>query len=99
MHPELGSRPWVAYIVPFSYPWGQAGSRRVDGICRSIAATGRDVLVVAMPRDSSIDGEGLSVVSADPHSGGTVHTISRRPHPSNRFMRQWDYHVAAAREA
>jgi glycosyltransferase involved in cell wall biosynthesis len=36
---------WVAYVGPFQFPWGQPGSRRVDGVARSLAALGYDVIV------------------------------------------------------
>lgn len=42
---RIGSRPWVVIVGPFSYPWGQAASRRVHGIAQSIVETGRDVVV------------------------------------------------------
>lgn len=57
-------RPFVAYVGPFQFPWGQAGSRRVYGIARSLMAAGRDVVVVngaaepAAPRLLESDGEG-----------------------------------------
>jgi len=38
-------KSWIAYVGPFSFPWGQAGSRRVCGIARSIADAGYDVVV------------------------------------------------------
>ncbi|MFG1779340.1 glycosyltransferase [Micromonospora sp. NPDC049048] len=40
------SSDWVAYVGPFRYPWGEACSRRVDGIARSLALAGRHVVVV-----------------------------------------------------
>ncbi len=36
---------WIAYVGPFSFPWGQAGSRRVCGVTRSIADAGNNVVV------------------------------------------------------
>lgn len=44
---------WVAYVGPFPFPWGEASSRRVYGIARGIAATGRRVVVVAGGTDKS----------------------------------------------
>lgn len=38
-------KPWIAYVGPFSFPWGQPGSRRVCGVARSIADAGYDVVV------------------------------------------------------
>jgi len=38
---------WIAYVGPFSFPWGQAGSRRVYGIARSFVECGFDVVVGA----------------------------------------------------
>jgi glycosyltransferase involved in cell wall biosynthesis len=40
-------RPWVAYVGPFLFPWGQPGSRRVCGIARSLADAGYDVVVAS----------------------------------------------------
>lgn len=62
--PELGTRPWVAYAGPFSFPWGQAGSRRVAGIAASILATGRDVVVL-----SGAEPEGSRLI--DQHDSGS----------------------------
>lgn len=39
--------PWIAYVGPFPYPWGQAGSRRVHGVARSIVDAGYDVVVAS----------------------------------------------------
>jgi glycosyltransferase involved in cell wall biosynthesis len=36
---------WIAYIGPFLFPWGQAGSRRVYGVARSLAEGGYHVVV------------------------------------------------------
>ena len=36
---------WIAYVGPFSFPWGQPGSRRVGGMARSLADAGYDVVV------------------------------------------------------
>ncbi|MEH1124640.1 glycosyltransferase [Micromonospora sp. CPCC 206061] len=36
---------WTAYVTASSFPWGQAGSRRVNGMVRSLAALGHDVVV------------------------------------------------------
>lgn len=36
---------WIAYVGPFPFPWGQAGSRRMVGISRSLAQTGYSVVV------------------------------------------------------
>ena len=38
---------WIAYVGPFRFPWGQAGSRRVLGVAQSIAHSGRNVVVVS----------------------------------------------------
>ncbi|MEV0724395.1 glycosyltransferase [Micromonospora purpureochromogenes] len=40
-----GRREWVAYVGPIRYPWGEAASRRVDGITRSLATAGHRVVV------------------------------------------------------
>lgn len=39
------SKGWVAYVGPVSFPWGQAGSRRICGIARALAAGGFKVIV------------------------------------------------------
>lgn len=36
---------WIAYVGPFSFPWGQPGSRRVYGIAKALAECGYDVIV------------------------------------------------------
>ena len=36
---------WVAYVGPFPFPWGQAGSRRMCGIARSLSEAGFCVVV------------------------------------------------------
>ncbi len=41
----LSKKCWIAYVGPFSFPWGQAGSRRVCGISRSFADAGYDIVV------------------------------------------------------
>ncbi len=38
---------WIAYVGPFPFPWGQAGSRRMVGIARSLAQTGYSVVVAS----------------------------------------------------
>ncbi|MEV5692515.1 glycosyltransferase [Micromonospora globbae] len=38
---------WIAYVGPFTFPWGQPGSRRVLGIARSLALAGRRVVVAS----------------------------------------------------
>lgn len=99
MQPDPSYRPWAAYVVPFPYPWGQAGSRRVDGISRSIAATGRDVVVIATPGPDSRDGAGPHLVVTDTVTGGSVRTIAREALPANPLRRQWAHHVSGARDA
>lgn len=37
--------PWVAYVGPFLFPMGEAGSRRVLGIAQTLALSGRDVVI------------------------------------------------------
>lgn len=39
------TREWIAYVGPFKFPWGQAGSRRVFGNARTLAAAGYDVRI------------------------------------------------------
>lgn len=36
---------WIAYVGPFPFPWGQAGSRRMCGIAHSLAEAGMRVVV------------------------------------------------------
>lgn len=38
---------WIAYVGPFTFPWGQAGSRRVYGVARALVACGYTVKVGA----------------------------------------------------
>lgn len=39
------AEPWIAYVGPFLFPWGEPGSRRVYGITRSLVAAGYRVVV------------------------------------------------------
>ena len=53
--------PWIAYVGPFPFPWGQAGSRRMCGIARSLADAGYRVVVgsgSACPASETSLGEG-----------------------------------------
>lgn len=47
----LKDRDWIAYVGVFAFPEGDAGSRRVLGIARSLAAAGETV-VVGSARDN-----------------------------------------------
>lgn len=38
-------KEWIAYVGPFPFPYGQAGSRRVFGMANSLAGAGYDVVV------------------------------------------------------
>ncbi|MBQ1024158.1 glycosyltransferase family 4 protein [Micromonospora sp. C95] len=38
---------WIAYVTANSFPWGEAGSRRVNGMARSLAVYGHKVVVVS----------------------------------------------------
>lgn len=41
------SPPWIAYVGPIVFPWGQAASRRVYGVARSLMETGHNVVVAS----------------------------------------------------
>lgn len=41
----MNNKNWIAYVGPFNFPWGQAGSRRVYGNAKSFMELGYDVLV------------------------------------------------------
>lgn len=96
--PEQSARPWVAYVVPFSFPWGEAGSRRVAGITRSIAASGRDVVVVAFPSDDCRPGE-WRTNATDRTTGATVRTVSRSALPAGTVRRQFAHHGTGIADA
>lgn len=52
---------WIAYVGPFPFPWGAAGSRRMCGVARSLAEAGYRVVVGggdALPVDYKCLGEG-----------------------------------------
>lgn len=49
------AEPWIAYVGPFRFPWGQPGSRRVYGIAKSLVAAGRRVVVASGERSSGIE--------------------------------------------
>lgn len=38
-------REWIAYVGPFTFPWGQPGSRRVYGVACCLVECGYDVVV------------------------------------------------------
>lgn len=99
MYSNVAPRPWVAYVVPFPFPWGQAGSRRVDGMSRSIAATGHDVLVVGRPSPHPVEGGDPRLLVTSPISGATVSTIARSAAPAGPLRRQWSHHMSGIRDA
>jgi hypothetical protein len=39
------TKNWIAYVGPFSFPWGQACSRRVCGIARSLSESGNSIVI------------------------------------------------------
>jgi glycosyltransferase involved in cell wall biosynthesis len=41
----VGRADWLAYVGPFTFPWGQPGSRRVFGIAGSLAGAGYHVVI------------------------------------------------------
>lgn len=43
--PVVPVEDWVAYVAPFPFPWGTAGSRRIFGVSLSLAHGGRHVVV------------------------------------------------------
>lgn len=96
--PELPKQPWVAYVVPFPFPWGEAGSRRVVGISKSIAASGRDVVVVAYPGDDSRPGQ-WRTVATDSVTGATVRTVTRDALPTGTVRRQFTHHRVGIADA
>ncbi|MFC8847545.1 MULTISPECIES: glycosyltransferase family 4 protein [unclassified Micromonospora] len=62
--------PWIAYVVPFPFPWGSAAARRVFGICASLAAAGHHVVVLG----SQSRGSALIPVEV-PDGPGSVSSI------------------------
>lgn len=69
---------WIAYVGPFPFPWGQAGSRRMCGIARSLADAGYKVVVGG--------GDSLPSFETDLDEGeikGTVRYIGLNESPSN----------------
>lgn len=94
--PDLGARPWVAYAGPFTFPWGQAASRRVAGVSASILATGRDVVIL-----SGGEPEGSRLV--DEHDSGArlwlVGTGERPSADSGILLRNLALHGTAGTAA
>lgn len=41
----MSKTSWIAYVGPFPFPWGQAGSRRMCGVARSLAESGHCVVI------------------------------------------------------
>ena len=96
--PPSGTRPWVAYVSRSRTPGGRPDPAASTASAASIAASGRDVLVLALP------GEGApvrdhDVVVEDPSSGGTVRVLTRPPLPGGSLARQVAHHVMGARDA
>lgn len=58
------SDSWIAYVGPFPFPWGQAGSRRMCGVARSLAESGHRVVVGG--------GDSLPLVETDLNEGEVV---------------------------
>ncbi|MDT0684530.1 glycosyltransferase [Roseicyclus sp. F158] len=50
---SLAPPPWIAYVVPFAFPEGGAGARRVLGNAQSLVAAGYDVTVISAQIDRS----------------------------------------------
>lgn len=48
------NKDWVAYVGPFNFPWGQAGSRRVYGNAMSLVEAGYDVIVASGDAPSAL---------------------------------------------
>lgn len=48
----MNKKSWIAYVGPFPFPWGQAGSRRICGMARTLAEAGNMVLVGSGDRSS-----------------------------------------------
>jgi glycosyltransferase involved in cell wall biosynthesis len=62
----MNTPEWIAYVGPFPFPWGQAGSRRMCGMVRSLAEAGKVVVVGggdALPNDYENLAEGEPVGS------------------------------------
>lgn len=55
---------WIAYVGPFPFPWGQAGSRRMCGVARSLAESGYRVVIGG--------GDSLPVAETDLNEGEVV---------------------------
>lgn len=91
----LGDRPWVAYVGPFPFPWGQASSRRVAGVAASILATGRDVVVVS-------GSEPVGTTLIEEHASGSRLWLVGAPDTAQRagsLARQIALHVTSATSA
>jgi glycosyltransferase involved in cell wall biosynthesis len=59
----IKKKPWIAYVGPFLFPWGQAGSRRVYGMAQSLADCGFRVIVGAGQQGSP--GQNMACNSPD----------------------------------
>ncbi len=66
---------WVAYVGPFTFPWGQAASRRVAGIAASIVDSGHDVVVI-----SGGEPPGARLIQQD-RSGGRLWLVGTGDQP------------------
>lgn len=50
----MNNTPWIAYVGPFNFPWGQAGSRRVYGNAKSFLELGYDVVICSESQQNDI---------------------------------------------
>lgn len=91
----MSQKGWVAYVGPFNFPWGQAGSRRVYGNARSIVTAGYDVVVGC--------GDSVSAVKTlfqCPNSGAKLSYLGlgELPTSGRSMVRLWQHLIASGRK-
>lgn len=83
---------WVAYVGPFLFPWGQAGSRRVYGIAKSLVESGVKVIVAG----GSHEPAALAALEDGAVSGGSLWHIGlgELPRPGSSYpVKVWKLFV------
>lgn len=87
-------KKWIAYVGPFNFPWGQAGSRRVFGNAKSIVSAGYDVVVGSGDKFSSIK----SLETCE-YSGSTLSYLglNELPVSSGYLQRLWQHLFASGK--
>lgn len=82
------SNPWIAYVGPFNFPWGQAGSRRVYGNARSLMLAGYNVTVCSGDAQKNI-----TLLEHDDSTGSSIFYVGMGELCAEKalILRSWRY--------